>query len=149
MKRHHVVTIILFALLARCILGQLAFVAGVGSFENPNPTTFQRLHVLLGLGALLIPAALIGGFLERRIIAAAMTVEFVALVADWVWNEHGIVPTGGVLPEPPILLIAVVEDAIFSVLLAAALAIGIRLLRLRAREYVPSPNNSLERTRER
>jgi hypothetical protein len=116
------VAVLCVALTARCVFGRMSWLASTGLFENPDPTRFQQHAGSWMLAMMVVPALTVGIGICRRVILCAIAVELIAALILGLWNDYGLVPDGSFLPEPPILLLAVIEDTVVGMLLAAILA---------------------------
>jgi hypothetical protein len=118
MKLSKTKAVILFALLADCIFGRMAFVASTGAFENPDPSRFEQFGTLWMVLSWLIPALVIGLLVSHRFIIVAATVKFVASLFLMALVYPSFVPVGGYLPHPLGLLLAMSEELVIVTLLA-------------------------------
>lgn len=114
--------VILLALIATCMFGRMAWLAGVGAFENPSPSKFERLEAFWTALYWLIPALLVGVAVSRGLIIVAAGVKFFSSSFLMALEYPSFVPVGGYLPDPPWLLLAMIEELVTATLLAVLLA---------------------------
>jgi flagellar biosynthesis protein FliR len=125
MRNTRTIVVALLALLATCVFGQMSWLANAGLFENPHPTEFQQHAGLWTFLCWVLPAIIVGVFLSRHVALVALAVNFIGAVVGLAWGDHGLVPEGSYLPDPPILLLYLVEEIAIGLVLAVLLAIGV------------------------
>lgn len=133
MKLSKTKAVILFALLADCMFGRMAFLASMGAFENPDPSRFEQFGTLWMVLSWLIPALLVGLLVSHRFIIVAATVKFVDSLLLMALEYPSFVPVGGYLPDPPELIWAMAEELVIVTLLAVLLTWLIHFSHIRLR----------------